>query len=110
MKSYSYERLQAMDTKFRVHDIVNRGLEQDSSITDPCDFHKIMKVDNHIHLAAAMTSKHLLTFIREKIKNHGDDMIKTKTGEVTLRDLFGSDIKHLTVDTLDTHRGATFQV
>jgi AMP deaminase len=80
---------------------------------DPCDFSKVTKVDNHIHLAAAMTSKHLLTFIRNKVENHGDDVIPSKKyGNITLKDLFaklGMTTFDFNVDALDTHRGETFQ-
>ena len=43
-------------------------LEEDNSRSDPRDFYNIFKIDNHIHLAGAMTSSHLLDFIRRKIR------------------------------------------
>ena len=39
---------------------------------DPRDFTNIIKVDNHVHLAAAMTARHLLHFIKKKIAQESD--------------------------------------
>ncbi len=45
-----------------------------------------MKVDTHIHLAAAMTAKHLLSFMKKKISECPHDVVsKTRDGkQVTL--------------------------
>jgi hypothetical protein len=39
---------------------------------DPRDFDNIIKVDTHIHLAAAMTARHLLSFIKRKAVQDAD--------------------------------------
>jgi len=113
VKTFTYTRLHVTETKFRVHELLNRDMEVESSLLDPCDFSKVMKVDNHIHLAAAMTSKHLLTFIRAKLEKHGDDEVASKKfGKVSLAEYFaklGMKKEMITVDSLDTHRGRTFQ-
>ena len=36
------------------------------------DFYNVRKVDTHVHLASIMNQKHLLTFIKRKLKNHPD--------------------------------------
>ena len=61
----------------------------DSTLVGQTDFTQVTKVDNHIHLAAAMTSKHLLSFIRRKLENFGDDIIPSKKyGDITLTFVF----------------------
>lgn len=45
------------------------------------DFYNVRKVDTHIHLAAAMNQKHLLRFIKRKLRDHADDIVaKTAHG------------------------------
>jgi AMP deaminase len=36
------------------------------------DFYRTMKVDNHIHGAAAMSAKYFVDFVREKLETEGD--------------------------------------
>lgn len=43
------------------------------------------QVDTHIHASSAMNQKHLLRFIKKKVKKHGDDIVEMRNGEpVTL--------------------------
>jgi AMP deaminase len=48
--------------------LINDLREQRATQFDPRDFYTIIKVDTHVHLSAAMTSKHLLDFIKHKVK------------------------------------------
>ena len=58
-----------------------------------------LKVDNHIHLAAAATAKQFVNFVREKLNNESDTVV-LDNGQ-TLREVFdsaGLDCQHLTID------------
>lgn len=48
---------------------LNSQNEFQATIKDPKDFSNVIKVDTHIHLAAAMTPKKLLNFIVDKATN-----------------------------------------
>merc|ERR1719353_2620966 len=44
------------------------------------DFYNVRKVDTHIHHSAAMNAKHLLRFIKKKMKKNGSDVVsKSRT-------------------------------
>jgi AMP deaminase len=48
---------------------------------DEMDIFNIQKVDNHVHLAAAFTGKHLLKFIMKKLETSSDEkVLKDKLG------------------------------
>lgn len=74
---------------------------------DPKDFFNIVKVDNHIHLAAAMTARHLLEFIQKKYKESPEEIvIQTKEGPQTLRTVFENLAlvpEELTINALDVY-------
>lgn len=65
------------------------------------------QVDTHIHAAACMSQKHLLTFIQKTYKTDADRVVLDKAGEkMTLQQVFHSlslDPYDLTVDSLDVH-------
>lgn len=52
------------------------------------DFERVAKVDTHIHLAAAMTSKHLINFVNKKIQEHPDVSNSFFFHEESLMDIF----------------------
>lgn len=64
-------------------------------------------MDTHIHAAACMSQKHLLTFIQETCKTEEDRVVLEKAGQkMTLGQVFHSlnmDPYDLTVDSLDVH-------
>lgn len=110
----SYRRLQVLQLKYDLHVLMNGGREQAASQNDPRDFGNVMKVDTHIHLSAAMTSKHLLDFIRHKLRTASSDVVgKNKSGEQnTLEQVFarlGIDVESFTLNSLDTRADNTFQ-
>lgn len=39
------------------------------------DFYNVRKVDTHVHLAAAMNQKHLLRFIKRKLKTEPNEVV-----------------------------------
>ncbi|XP_014673024.1 PREDICTED: AMP deaminase 2-like [Priapulus caudatus] len=68
-----------------------------------------MKVDTHIHAASCMNQKHLLRFIKSKMKHHPEDVVcvERATGnDVTLKQVFqqmGVSAYDMSVDMLDVH-------
>lgn len=66
-----------------------------------------LQVDTHIHAAACMSQKHLLTFIQETYKADSGRVVLEKAKErMTLQQVFHSlnmDPYDLTVDSLDVH-------
>jgi AMP deaminase len=72
------------------------------------DFYNVRKVDTHIHAASCMNQKHLLRFIKKKIKTNGDEVVinNTKKGPMTLNQVF-DELKltpyDLSVDKLAVH-------
>lgn len=63
------------------------------------DFYNVRKVDTHIHAASCMNQKHLLRFIKKKLKTNGDMVcLKDKVkGPLTLNQVF----KELNLTTFD---------
>lgn len=65
------------------------------------------QVDTHIHAAACMSQKHLLTFIQETYKTDAGRVVLEKAKEkMTLQQVFhrlNMDPYDLTVDSLDVH-------
>lgn len=65
------------------------------------------QVDTHIHAAACMSQKHLLTFIKKIYKADADRVVLEKGGQkITLQQVFRNlnmDPYDLTVDSLDVH-------
>lgn len=63
------------------------------------DFYRTMKIDNHIHLAAAASAKQFVNFVQEKLENESDTVV-TENGQ-TLHELFdaaGLSADHMTID------------
>jgi len=44
------------------------------------DFYNVRKVDTHIHHSASMHQKHLLRFIKKKLKTEGDRIVIFRDG------------------------------
>ncbi|KIY91457.1 AMP deaminase [Monoraphidium neglectum] len=71
------------------------------------DFYNVRKVDTHIHHSACMHQKHLLRFIKSKLRKEPDEVVIFRDGKyLTLREVFESlnlTGYDLNVDTLDMH-------
>ncbi len=71
------------------------------------DFYNVRKVDTHVHHSASMNQKHLLRFIKAKIKRYPDDVVIHRDGKaLTLQQVFESlnlTAYDLSIDTLDMH-------
>ncbi|KAL8798633.1 MAG: hypothetical protein Q9182_006508 [Xanthomendoza sp. 2 TL-2023] len=108
IKSFAFRELQILDGKFNLHALENSYAEMMESKGVPHrDFYNVRKVDTHVHHSACMNSKHLLRFIKSKLKKSADDIVMFRDGkEMTLRDVFDSlqmTAYDLSIDTLDTH-------
>ena len=93
---------------------MNDSFERMGIMSDPQDFSTIIKVDTHVHLAAGMTSLHLLEFIKQKAKSSPDETVmELKDGtKISLQHLFEKyslDPQSLTVTMLDVIADNTFQ-
>ncbi|KAM4744831.1 AMP deaminase 3 [Anableps anableps] len=109
-KTYCHRRLNFLSSKFHLHEILNEMAELKELKSVPHrDFYNVRKVDTHIHAAACMSQKHLLTFIQEIYKSDKDRVVLENDGqEMTLQNVFhnlGMDAYDLTVDSLDVHAG-----
>eukprot|EP00913_Durusdinium_trenchii_P007273 g6836.t1 len=62
---------------------------QDAMDTGHRDFYNVRKVDTHIHHSAAMNAKHLLRFMKKKLKRFSEDIVDEKDGcKRTLKRVF----------------------
>lgn len=58
MRSFCFQRLQMLSTSFKMHTTLNTTIEmEEQSNLLGTDFYRTMKVDNHIHAAAAPSAK-----------------------------------------------------
>lgn len=100
MRSFCFQRLQLLSSAFKMHITANGAVEsQEQSQLLGTDFYRTMKVDNHIHAAAAPSVKHFVNFVRDKLENDAD-VVVAEDGR-TLQEIFrdaGMDSDHLTID------------
>uniref|UniRef100_A0A0K0EIC3 AMP deaminase n=1 Tax=Strongyloides stercoralis TaxID=6248 RepID=A0A0K0EIC3_STRER len=108
LKSLCYRRLSYLQNKFQLYLLRNeqRELHEQKSIRHR-DFYNIRKVDTHIHAASSMNQKHLLRFIKRKMKTENDTVVLEKDGKkITMGETFKSlniEPYDLNVDILDVH-------
>lgn len=72
------------------------------------DFYNVRKVDTHIHGSSCMNQKHLLRFIKKKLKTCGDMVVMNnkEKGPMTLNQVFDElnlNAFDLSVDKLAMH-------
>lgn len=107
-KSFAFRRLQYLEGKFNLYVLLNEYQEMaDTKRVPHRDFYNVRKVDTHVHHSACMNQKHLLRFIKSKMKKSPDEVVIFRDGQnLTLREVFDS-IKltayDLSIDTLDMH-------
>ncbi|KAM9765761.1 AMP deaminase 3 isoform 1-T1 [Menidia menidia] len=109
-KTYCHRRLNFLSSKFHLHEMLNEMAElKELKCVPHRDFYNVRKVDTHIHAAACMSQKHLLTFIQKTYKTEADRIVLEKDGQkMTLQQVFHNlnmDPYDLTVDSLDVHAG-----
>lgn len=108
MKSFAFKRLQYLEARWNLYYLLNDHAETSESKKNPHrDFYNVRKVDVHVHHSACMNQKHLLRFIKHKIKHCPDEKVIKRDGQVlTLQQVFESlnlTAYDLSIDTLDMH-------
>ncbi|XP_015575300.1 probable AMP deaminase [Ricinus communis] len=108
VRTACHHRLRFLEEKFRLHLLVNADREFLAQKSAPHrDFYNIRKVDTHVHHSACMNQKHLLHFIKSKLRKEPDEVVIFRDGKyMTLKEVFESlDLTgyDLNVDLLDVH-------
>lgn len=108
VRTLTYHRLLLLEQKFQMYLMLNADREFLSQKTVPHrDFYNVRKVDTHIHHSACMNQKHLLRFIKSKLRKEPDEVVIFRNGKyLTLKEVFESlnlTAYELSVDTLDMH-------
>lgn len=112
-KSFAWRRLQYLEGKFNLYILLNEYQEIAESKKVPHrDFYNVRKVDTHVHHSACMNQKHLLRFIKSKMKKSPDEVVLYRDGRyLTLKEVFESinlTAYDLSIDTLDMHVGLPY--
>ncbi|AMD22945.1 HHR176Wp [Eremothecium sinecaudum] len=107
-KSFAFRRLQYLEARWNLYILLNEYQETAVSKKNPHrDFYNVRKVDTHVHHSACMNQKHLLRFIKNKLRNSADEEVIFRDGKVlTLAEVFQSlnlTGYDLSIDTLDMH-------
>jgi len=109
-RTFCWKRLKLLETRFEMHNMLNDRLERKESRNCPHrDFYNVRKVDNNVSHSACMNKKHLLRFIKSRIKQCPHAVVMEEDGElITLKQLVENlDVKphELSTDTLDMTPG-----
>ncbi|TWU73976.1 AMP deaminase [Metarhizium rileyi] len=107
-KTFAFRRLQYLEAKFNLYALLNEYQETaDSKKVPHRDFYNVRKVDTHVHHSACMNQKHLLRFIKSKMKKYPNEVVLFRDGKhLTLAEVFASinlTAYDLSIDTLDMH-------
>ncbi|KAF8158002.1 hypothetical protein B0H34DRAFT_657112 [Crassisporium funariophilum] len=112
-KSFAFRRLKYLSSKFTMYSLLNEFQELADMKYLPRtqrmlrDFYNLRKVDTHVHHSSSMNQKHLLRFIKSKMKRSPEDVVIFRDGhELTLSQVFQSlklTAYDLSIDTLDMH-------
>ncbi|XP_065187419.1 AMP deaminase 2-like [Sycon ciliatum] len=108
VKSFCYRRLRYLELRYQMHELLNEQKELGAQRGVPHrDFYNVRKVDTHIHAASSMNQKHLLRFIKRKMRLSPDEIVCVQDGRgMSLREVFESlniTAYDLSVDRLDMH-------
>ncbi|KAI8318550.1 acetyl-CoA synthetase-like protein [Martensiomyces pterosporus] len=108
IKTWAFRRLRYLDARWQLYVLLNEREEtMQSKMVPHRDLYNVRKVDGHVHLASAMNQKHLLRFIKYKLKTEPDKPVIVRDGQtLTLRQVFESlnlTAYDLSIDTLDMH-------
>ncbi|XP_044474011.1 AMP deaminase-like isoform X1 [Mangifera indica] len=108
MRTICHHRLVLLEQKFKLHLMLNADKEFLAQKSAPHrDFYNVRKVDTHVHHSACMNQKHLLRFIKSKLRKEPDEVVIFRDGTyLTLKEVFESlDLTgyDLNVDLLDVH-------
>lgn len=107
-KSFAFRRLQYLEGKYNLYVLLNEYQETaDTKKVPHRDFYNVRKVDTHVHHSACMNQKHLLRFIKSKMKKSPHETVLYRDDKhLTLAEVFQSlslTAYDLSIDTLDMH-------
>ncbi|KAG0045042.1 AMP deaminase [Gryganskiella cystojenkinii] len=107
-KSFAFRRLKYLESKWNMYILLNEYEELAETKRVPHrDFYNVRKVDTHVHHSSCMNQKHLLRFIKAKMRKTPKDLVIFRDGkELTLEEVFQSlnlTAYDLSIDTLDMH-------
>lgn len=107
-KSFAFRRLQYLEAKFNMYSLINDYHETTETKKNPHrDFYNVRKVDTHVHHSASMNQKHLLRFIKSKMKKSPNEVVIFRDDQLlTLAEVFqslGLKAYDLSIDTMDMH-------
>ncbi|KAG0372651.1 AMP deaminase [Mortierella sp. AD032] len=107
-KSFAFRRLKYLESKWNMYILLNEYEELAEAKRVPHrDFYNVRKVDTHVHHSSCMNQKHLLRFIKAKMRKTPKDVVIFRDGkELTLEEVFQSlnlTAYDLNIDTLDMH-------
>nr|XP_010920819.1 probable AMP deaminase [Elaeis guineensis] len=108
IRTLCHHRLGLLEQRFNLHLTLNADKEFLAQKSAPHrDFYNVRKVDTHVHHSACMNQKHLLRFIKSKLRKEPDEVVIFRDGTyMTLKEVFESlDLTgyDLNVDLLDVH-------
>ncbi|KAL0316412.1 UNVERIFIED_CONTAM: AMP deaminase [Sesamum radiatum] len=108
IRTLCHHRLVLLEQKFNLHLMLNADREFLAQKSAPHrDFYNVRKVDTHVHHSACMNQKHLLRFIKSKLRKEPGEVVIFRDGTyLTLKEVFESlDLTgyDLNVDLLDVH-------
>lgn len=118
-KTFSYRRLRYLESRFQLHAMLNEMKEiQAQKMVPHRDFYNVRKVfwwcglwawalwwcvvelqvDTHVHSSSCMNQKHLLRFIKKKIKSCPDEVVIDSKGvKLTLSEVCASHCMYIHV-------------
>mmetsp|Transcript_31298 Transcript_31298/g.99863 ORF Transcript_31298/g.99863 Transcript_31298/m.99863 type:complete len:908 (+) Transcript_31298:128-2851(+) len=108
VKTFTHRRLMLLEQRFNLHLMLNADHEFIEQKQAPHrDFYNVRKVDTHVHHSACMNQKHLLRFIKAKLKKEPNEIVIFRDGKyLTLKEVFeslGMTGYDLNIDTMDMH-------
>jgi len=109
-KTFCFNRMKILESRFKLHIFLNEANETQAQKESPHrDFYNVRKVDNHVHHSACMNQKHLLRFMKSRLKHAGHKHVQINPDTnkpMTLREVFESlelNARDLNLDKLDMH-------
>ncbi|KAG0213060.1 AMP deaminase [Mortierella sp. GBA30] len=107
-KSFAFRRLKYLESKWNMYILLNEYEELAEAKRVPHrDFYNVRKVDTHVHHSSCMNQKHLLRFIKAKMRKTPKDVVIFRDGKnLTLEEVFQSlnlTAYDLSIDTMDMH-------
>ncbi|KAL9361963.1 hypothetical protein Peur_044748 [Populus x canadensis] len=92
IRTLCHHRLNLLEQKFNLHLMLNADREFLAQKSAPHrDFYNVRKVDTHVHHSACMNQKHLLRFIKSKLRKEPDEVVIFRDGTyLTLKEVFES--------------------